>query len=142
MLAQDADRITRDPAHRAYLDDEFAEHGCRLIALDDWGDDTHEGELLKYLKGWVSKGERLKIAERTRRGRTRRAREGKVLALPSSPYGFRYNDARNGFVVHEPEMDVVRRIFEMVGEERLRISAVKRKLEADGVLSPTGKLLR
>src|SRR3712207_8464892 len=47
-----------------------------------WGDDTHEGELLKFLKGWVSKGERLKIAERSRRGMLRKAREGKVILPP------------------------------------------------------------
>jgi DNA invertase Pin-like site-specific DNA recombinase len=68
VVAQDADRIARDPAHRAFLDDEMEQFGTRLIALDDWGDDSHEGELLKYMKGWVSKGERLRIAERTRRG--------------------------------------------------------------------------
>jgi site-specific DNA recombinase len=69
VVAQDADRITRDPAHRAFLDEEFERFGTRLVALDDWGDDSHEGELLEYLKGWVSKGERLKIAERSRRGK-------------------------------------------------------------------------
>jgi site-specific DNA recombinase len=61
VWAQDADRITREPIHRAFLDDEVERFGTRLVALDDWGDNTHEGELLKYLKGWVSKGERLKM---------------------------------------------------------------------------------
>jgi site-specific DNA recombinase len=35
VLAQDADRITRDPGHRAFLDDEFERLGARLVALDD-----------------------------------------------------------------------------------------------------------
>ena len=68
VVAQDADRITRDPAHRAFLDEEFERFGTRLLALDDWGDNTHEGELLKYLKDCVSIVERLKIAERSSRG--------------------------------------------------------------------------
>src|SRR5215211_3528343 len=63
-VVRDADRLTREPGHRALLDEEFERFGTRLIALDDWGDDSHEGQLLKFLKGWVSKGERLKIAER------------------------------------------------------------------------------
>ena len=51
--------LSRDPAHRAFLDDEFERFGTRLVALDDWDDDTHEeGELLEHLKGWVSKAER------------------------------------------------------------------------------------
>jgi site-specific DNA recombinase len=52
VVAQDADRISRDPAHRAFLDDEFERFGTRFMALDDCGDDTHEeGELLEHLKG-------------------------------------------------------------------------------------------
>ncbi len=85
-LAQDADRITRDPGHRTFLDDEFERLGSRLVALDDWGDNTHEGELLKFLKDWVSKGERLKIAKRSRRGMLRKAREGKVILPPIPDY--------------------------------------------------------
>ncbi|HZB82044.1 MAG TPA: recombinase family protein [Rubrobacteraceae bacterium] len=56
VLAQDADRITREPGHRAYLDEEFEKYGTVLRALDDWGDDSHEGQLLKYVKGWSAKG--------------------------------------------------------------------------------------
>ena len=82
VWAHDADRITREPIHRAFLDDEFERFGTRLVALDDWGDNTHEGELLKYLKGWVSKGERLKIAERSRRGLLKKAKDGKVAGHP------------------------------------------------------------
>ena len=62
VVAQDADRITREAHHRMLLHDEFERRGCKLIALDDWGDDSHERQLLKFMKGWVSKGERLKIA--------------------------------------------------------------------------------
>jgi site-specific DNA recombinase len=85
VVAQDADRITRDPAHRACLDEEFERFGTRLVALDDWGDNSHEGELLKYLKGWVSKGERLKISERSRRGTREKARRDRWDRL--RPFG-------------------------------------------------------
>lgn len=68
MLAQDADRITRDPADRMVLDSEAERHGCKWVALDDWGDDSHEGQLLKFMKGWMAKGERSKTAERMQRG--------------------------------------------------------------------------
>src|SRR3954453_10434980 len=99
VFAQDADRITRDPGHRAFLDDEFERLGTRLIALDDWGDDTHEGELLKFLKGWVSKGKRLKIAERTRRGKREKARRGETVGNLRAPLGFKYTSNRKGLEV-------------------------------------------
>lgn len=139
VLAQDADRITRDPGHRAFLDDEFERLGVRLVALDDWGDDTHEGELLKFLKGWVSKGERLKIAERSRRGILRKAREGKVILPPIPDYGFVANETRDGYLVDEAKMALVRRILYMVGVEAFSINRVVSTLAAEGILTPTGK---
>ena len=41
VLAQDADRITREPGDRALLDLEAERHACKWVALDDWGDDSH-----------------------------------------------------------------------------------------------------
>ncbi len=137
VLAQDADRITRDPAHRAFLDEEFDHLGTRLVALDDWGDDTHEGELLKYLKGWVSKGERLKTTERTRRGKLQKVRQGKIIATMKPRYGFRYNEARNGLVVYEPEMAVVERIFRLAAEG-FGTKAIQSRLYHEGIPSPKG----
>jgi site-specific DNA recombinase len=136
-VAQDADRITRNPGHRMLLDEEFERHGARLLALDDWGDDSHEGQLLRFLKGWVSKGERLKIAERPRRGRRQKQKQG-LLVVPSTvPYGFRLNEARDAYEVEESQMAVVRRIFQEVADGR-GLYAVKRTLEAEGVPAPSG----
>ena len=122
LVVQDADRLTREPGHRALLDEEFERFGTRLVALDDWGDDSHEGQLLRFLKGWVSKGERLKIAERTRRGKRQKAKQGFIVAPPTAPYGFRPNEARDAYLVEDAQMATVRRIFQMVadGETRLR----------------------
>lgn len=134
ILAQDADRITREPSHRALLDEEFERYGCRLAALDDWGDDSHERQLLRFLKGWVSKGERLKIAERTRRGRRQKIKQG-LLVVPSVvPYGFKLNDARDAYLVDEEQIAVVRRIFQMVADGA-SLRAVKKTLEGEAVPS-------
>jgi site-specific DNA recombinase len=142
VLAQDADRITRDPGHRAFLDNEAERFGARWAALDDWGDDSHEGELLKYLKGWVSKGERLKTAERFRRGRQGKARKGEMIASHKVAYGFRGLKNEEGrtyaYTVHVEQMDVARRIFRMVGVEGYTLRAVKKNLEAAGIPAPGG----
>jgi site-specific DNA recombinase len=138
VVSQDADRISRDPAHRAFLDDEFERFGTRLLALDDWGDDTHEGELLRYLKGWVSKGERLKISERSRRGRREKARRGETVGHLRAPLGFRYTPDRKALEVDEEGMVVVRRIFEMAAADH-SLLAIKKDLEQGGVQTATGK---
>jgi site-specific DNA recombinase len=112
--------------------------GTRLMALDDWGDDSHEGELLRYMKGWVSKGERLKTMERTRRGKQRKAQEGKIIATRAA-FGFDYNATRDGYVVNPEQMEVVRHIFYMAGVEKTTMYAIKKHLEETGLKTPSGK---
>jgi site-specific DNA recombinase len=138
VVAQDADRITRDPAHRAFLDEEFERFGTRLVALDDWGDDSHEGELLTYLKGWVSKGERLKTAERSRRGKREKARRGETIGNLRAPLGFRYTPDRKALEVDPERMAIARCVFEMAAEG-YSLLAIKKALERDGVTTATGK---
>jgi site-specific DNA recombinase len=79
LLAQDRDRLARDPAYHYLLRKEFEGHGCILRALNDRGDDTPEGELTDGILDQLAKFERAKIAERIRRGRLRRTKEGKIV---------------------------------------------------------------
>jgi len=137
VLAQDADRITRDPGHRAYLDNELTSRGTRLEALDDWGDDSHPGQLLTYLRGWVSQGERLKIAERSRRSRAQKARDGLVPGSGPAPYGFRYDRDKRTHVIDEEKMVWVRKIFAMVADGK-SLYEVANYLERVGAPSPRG----
>ena len=111
VLAQDRDRLAREPAYHYLLRREFEEHGTVLRALNDRGDDTPEGELTDGILDQLAKFERAKMAERTRRGKLRRAKEGKVIAGQAAPYGFAYNAGRDNFVVDEERMGVVARIF-------------------------------
>src|SRR5918911_1062208 len=80
VLAQDRDRFSREPAYTYLLKREFEEHGCKLRALNDRGDDSPEGELMDGVFDQFAKFERAKTAERTRRGGLRNGREGKVVA--------------------------------------------------------------
>jgi site-specific DNA recombinase len=118
VLAQDRDRFAREPAYHYLLRREFEEHGTRMRALNDYGDDSPEGELTDGILDQLAKYERAKIAERTRRGKLRKAREGKVVATMKPPYGFRYNEARDGLVVFEPEMAIVEKVFSLAAEGR------------------------
>jgi site-specific DNA recombinase len=86
VLAQDRDRFAREPAYHYLLRREFEEHGTKLRALNYRGDDSPEGELTDGILDQLAKFERAKTAERTRRGRLRKAREGKSWpgALPAT----------------------------------------------------------
>ena len=96
VLAQDRDRFAREPAYHYLLRREFEEHGTKIRALNDRGDESPEGELTDGILDQLAKYERAKIAERTRRGKLRKAREGKIVATSTPDYGFEYNDARDG----------------------------------------------
>jgi site-specific DNA recombinase len=139
VLAQDRDRFAREPAYLFYLREEFSEHNTAIRALNDRGDGSPEGELTTGILDQIARYERLKIAERSRRGKLRKAREGKIIATKRPHYGFRYNVSRDGYEVDEKTMVVVKRIFRMVGTEGAAIRAVKRTFEHEGLLTPEGK---
>ncbi len=113
VLAQDRDRFAREPAYHYLLRKEFEEHGTKIRALNDRGDESPEGELTDGILDQLAKFERAKTAERTRRGKLRKAREGKILAGRHITYGFKLNEERDAYVVDEKAMRVVRRIFHL-----------------------------
>src|ERR687894_2968903 len=115
VLAQDRDRFSREPAYTYLLKREFEEHGCKIRTMNDRGDESPEGELMDGVFDQFAKFERAKTAERTLRGKLRKAREGKLIAGRTPNYGFTFTTARDGYVVNEETMPVVRRIFHMIG---------------------------
>ena len=117
VFAQDRDRIAREPAYHYLLRQEFEEYGTKMCALNDRGDESPEGELTDGILDQLAKFERAKTAERTRRGKHRKAREGKVVGTHAARYGFKFNATKDAYEVNEVEMKVVRRIFYMVGAE-------------------------
>src|SRR5215213_9189549 len=78
VLAQDRDRFSREPAYTYLLRREFEEHECELRSLNDKGDGSPEGDLSDGILDQLAKFERAKIAERSRRGKLRKAREGRA----------------------------------------------------------------
>ena len=83
--------------------------------------------------------EKEEIARRTTSGKLEKARQGKVVGeIPCPNYGFQLNEARDAYLVNDTTMPVVRRMFQMVGAEASSIYAVKKALEAEGILAPRG----
>lgn len=138
VLAQDIDRISRDPAHVILLERELENHGCRLQSLDSWSDGSPQAEMLRTIRSAISRYERDLIRDRTRRGIARKVAEGRVAAGGKPPYGFRLDDLGHTLVVHEPEMEVVRGIFRLVADEET-LDGVIRELARQSVPSPTGQ---
>jgi site-specific DNA recombinase len=138
VLAQDRDRFAREPAYHYLLRREFEEYGTKMRALNDRGEDSPEGQLTDGILDQLAKFERAKTAERTRRGTLQKARQGKVVAGARPNFGFKYNDARDNYLVDDEQMQIIRRIFREVGAEGRTMYAVKAALDREGVVPPSG----
>jgi site-specific DNA recombinase len=135
VLCQDRDRISREPAHVYLLREEFVAHGTALRSLSDRGDDSPEGELADAILDQLAKFERAKTMERTRRGKIRKAQEGKVVGSGKAPYGFRYAD--NHYHVDPERMPYAREIFEMAAAKH-SLYSIAQRLTKMGAPTPGG----
>lgn len=136
VIAQDRDRLAREPAYLYLLKREFAEQGTKLRALNDRGDNSPEGVLTDGILDQLAKFERAKTLERSRRGKTKKVREGKLMRGPRPPYGFCYTEDEPGLAAEPSKMRVVCRVFQMLGAEGLTMGEVQRQLNEEGIPSP------
>jgi site-specific DNA recombinase len=132
------DRIARG-VYAQLLAEEFRDHGARLVALNSRGDDSPDGELGDNILDVISGWERKKIAERMNRGKRRKAREGKIVAGPRPNFGFRFNEERDGYLIDEEKMALIRRLFRMVGLEGMALNRVRHALEREGIRTSSGR---
>ena len=144
VIVYSTDRLSRDPLHLLLLAEEFDNAKAPLIFVTEPMDNSMEGQLLSYVRGWASKLEAVKIAERTKRGRRDRARRGK---LPSASharlYGYTYirgSGVGEGIrYVNEQEAKWVREMFRWLVEERMSSEAITNRLRDLAVPTPSGK---
>jgi site-specific DNA recombinase len=132
------DRIARG-VYAQLLAEEFRDRGARLVALNSRGDNSPDGELGDNILDVIAAWERKKIAERMNRGKRRKAREGKIVAGPRQNYGFRFNEERDGYLIDEERMAIIRWIFRMVGSEGMALNRVRHALEREGIPTSSGR---
>jgi len=137
------DRLARSYAYQMLLVDELQKCGVELLFLNHPLGKTPEDNLLLQVQGMVAEYERAKIIERGRRGKLHAARQGRVNVMGKAPYGYRYLPASGGetarYQVEFAQASVVQEIFQWVAHERLSLKQACKRLEKQGVLSPSGK---
>ena len=90
VLVYSPDRLARKYAYQALLIEEFAKAGSSVIFVKGPSSDSPEDALLVQFQSMIAEYERAQIIERTRRGKTHRARQGTVNVLSGAPFGYRY----------------------------------------------------
>lgn len=133
------DRLSRKYAYQMILLEEFQKAGSEIIFLNCPIEDNPESQLLLQMQGMIAEYERTKILERNRRGKIHAAKNGSVSTLSQAPYGYRYINKQSGsgearLETCEEEAEIVRKIFRLIGQERLSIREVCRRLNQFSVV--------
>jgi site-specific DNA recombinase len=144
LYVHSPDRLARKYAYQVLLLEELRHEGVEVVFLNHSISDNPEEQLLLQMQGMMAEYERAKIIERHRRGKLHAARHGSVNVLSGAPYGYRYLSARvtEGHAAYEIVLEqarVVRQIFAWVGQDRLSLYEVCRRLQKQGIATPTGK---
>lgn len=133
------DRVSRNQAHLGFLLSEWDHLGKRLELVTEDIADTPEGRLLQSVRGFVAEMERLKIAERSRRGVRARVDSGRPIPGQRAPFGLRWRDDKKTGYEFDPErVPIVRRIFEDVLSGKTLRSIVT-SLTSEGIPTPSGR---
>ncbi len=113
LMAFAVDRLARNPIHVGILAEECAKFGADLLFVLEPLDNSPEGALILYVKGFAAQIERERIKERTLRGKRSRARLGfLVQGTGKGIYGYRYDRELKKRIIYEPEAQIVRGIFD------------------------------
>ena len=144
LYVHSPDRLARRYAYQVVLLEELERAGVEVRFLTRAAGQSPEDELLLQVQGMVAEYERARLAERSRRGKRYRAGCGAISALSAAPFGYRYipkgdggGEARYEIVLEEAR--VIRQLFTWVGQERLSLGAVARRLAEAGERTRTGK---
>lgn len=115
----------------------LASHGVYVFFEgDNLNSRSPESELIITMQSGIAQGENLNLSENIKWGIRRKLENGSSPIYDRPCYGYRADE--NELVIVPEEAAVVRRIFAMYlcGMSILKIKAA---LEAEGILSPTGK---
>jgi site-specific DNA recombinase len=113
VLAHAVDRLSRNQNQIGVLFDEASGAGVRLEFVTERFEDTAIGRFILAARAFVAEVEREKISERTTRGKTERARSGRIpQAAGKGIYGYIYDEASGTRRLHPNQALIVGRVFE------------------------------
>ena len=143
VLVLSPDRLSRKYAYQVLLLEEFARCGVACEFVESPPAETPQERLLVQVQGMIAEYERAQIAERSRRGKRHKARNGSPSVLSGAPYGYRYVKRSEGlearYEVLAAEADVVRQVFDSYTREQCSMGAIARSLTEQGIPTRTGK---
>jgi len=136
IYVYDRGRLSRTFAHQEIIIEELADRDIKFISLHDVQADSPETRVLQSMQGVFHEYERVKIAERMRRGKLYKARQG-VIINGEPLYGLKF--VRSGpkeplrCVIDDDEAKAVRLIWNWFGVDKLSINQIQKHLYDLGI---------
>ena len=143
VLVLSPDRLSRKYAYQVLLLEEFARCGVACEFVQSPPAETPQERLLVQVQGMIAEYERAQMAERSRRGKRHKARNGSPSVLSGAPYGYGYVKRSEGvearYEVLSGEAAVVRQVFDSYTREQCSMGAIARSLTEQGIPTRSGK---
>ncbi|MDP3997661.1 MAG: recombinase family protein [bacterium] len=141
LYVYDRGRLARDFVDGEVIVRELADYDVKLVTLHDPPSDTPEQKVMQMMSGVFHHYERVKILERTRRGRERKAKE-KTLMSGQALYGYdriaKIEETPAHWAINKYEQKVVFDIFDWFGRNSISINEIRQKLYDNGIRSKKG----
>jgi len=129
VLVFKIDRLTRSTADLVYLIDLFKECDCAFNSLMESIDtSTASGRMFIKIIGIFAEFERENIAERSRVGFERKAREGYTNASKCVSYGYDKAKGQKIQTINKKEAENVRMIFNMYVNQSMSLAGIAKSL--------------
>jgi len=143
LYVYDLGRLSRDFLNQLILKKEIEETGIKIVSLHDINNETPESGFAQNVMGLFHDYERIKIAERFRRGKLYKARNG-ILFGWNAPYGYRYirGDKKTipgSFAIVKEEAETVKMIFSWFVDKQMTIRQVILRLFEQKILPRKNK---
>ncbi|OGY35678.1 MAG: hypothetical protein A3E36_00070 [Candidatus Andersenbacteria bacterium RIFCSPHIGHO2_12_FULL_45_11b] len=147
LYVYDRGRLSRELYQQEVVINELKDKWVDFISLHDAPADTPEQKVLQMMQGVFHQYERIKIAERFRRGKLYKAKTTvinghalygyEIVRIPSKTNEQREEIRK--YIVSEDEAEIIRKIYEWFTEEDIGKREITRRLYQQGILSPKGK---
>jgi site-specific DNA recombinase len=135
VLILSPDRLARPFAYQYVVTEELEQAGCEVVFVSHGLGKTPAERMLREMAGVFAEYERAQIAQRCRRGRIYKARQGYVW-MSQAPYGYTHvpkTEACSGqLIINETEAEVVRHLFHWLVDEQLSTYQMTKRINETG----------
>jgi site-specific DNA recombinase len=136
VLVLSPDRLSRVQFDQMILMEEFKKRNIKVFFTSQQFEDTPAGNLMLQIQGAISEYERATIRDRMRRGLKHSVKNGQVIA-GNTPYGYtlvrKTETSIARWEVNEAEADIVRMVFELFVNNRMKGAELARHLDDKGI---------